>query len=84
MQDIEIIKQQINDCQIRQEMMVKGLEQIIPAKKNDFDYLRACLNLLEREKQTEVFLNKQLQDVISGEYEKKEKARETLGLNKVK
>ena len=78
----DIIKKQIEDCKIRRDLMIKGLENLTSIKSKDFSYIYNCIELIKKESLQIEYLQKELEKHINGDAEKKERAREILGLKK--
>lgn len=80
MEDKDIIEKQIIDYEIQIDLMIRGLENKTTVKRNNFEYFYKSLDLIRRTKKQLEYLNEQLKKIENEEEEKKEYAREILGL----
>ena len=79
----ELYEKAVADSQLKQEIMKAGIQAIMESRKYDLEYIQRCFKVLQDEESHGNFAQKTLNEIVSGEFEKRERARETLGLNKV-
>ena len=79
----EFFEKQLEASQIKVRLIEKGIASTLESKKYDIDTLQKCFKVLETEKSNEKYYKNMFDKAVSGELEKRERAREVLGLNKV-
>lgn len=72
----------IKESKTKQELMELGLRTLISknAESISMNHLKVYVDILEKEKEAQVAYEQQLNDIISGEFEKRERAKKLLGI----
>ncbi|MBR2385701.1 hypothetical protein IKA92_07330 [bacterium] len=78
----EIYEKQIAESEKKQKLMEIGLRAQIQSSGETLplDYINDCINLINAEKATKKYYEEQLQELISGEAERKAEAKRKLGI----
>lgn len=81
----EMYEKSIRQSQLKQGLISQGITKYLESCVKhesiiDIDYIQECFKVLEAEKSTCDFYNKMLNDLVSGELQKREEAKAKLGI----
>lgn len=74
------LEESMAKSKIKQDLFKVAITSLISEKKEDFDYIQKCFEVLKEEQSTQKQLEDYFQKEINGENEKRADAKRRLGL----
>lgn len=71
---------EIAKSKLKQQLMEEGLRKQMQNPNLSLNYINECIGVIKAEEYYRALCDKSLQEIISGEAEKKRKAKELLGI----